>query len=432
MEKTKIESFIMKTIFYIITFILGSILLLSSCSDMDEYRDKYTDGDEIRYAGKPVGVAALSGYERIGIEYQLGPDVTLVKTVIYWSNRSDSVIVDLKDKLDSDIVQIIIENLPEGSYSFELVNYDYFGNHSVSEYVVGRSYGSRYNSILMPRPINDCTPINFQGDVQMVFSDPITNSVGVEISYISEGSEVTVYMENEARDNKIIINKCDIEMPILYRTMYKPDVASIDTFYTQWDEIYAPDQLFVQKPYANLVLTGDAPAENANSWLYLWNGAAQVTWKGYSAISYNNFRTVATNKPSEVWVTFDIKQPVKVARLRMDYYYYREGMAPKILDLMAYTGTGVPPSLAVDNADYWKDWIVIHTYDNSDPNEYPYDAGNASLTEIGFDKGLDASFEVTNVPKAQYYRLRCRAAWDANVGANFSLSEMTVWGFLKD
>lgn len=125
-------------------------------------------------------------------------------------------------------------------------------------------------------------------------------------------------------------------------------------------------------------------------------------------------------------------QPIDLARVKADYYYYKEGTAPKILDLLVYTGKGIPPSLEPEDPDYWKDWALIHTYDNSDPNEYPFNANDAATSQIGFAKGLDASFEYQEVPKGQYFRLRCRAAWTPwnQNSKNFSLSEITFWTYM--
>lgn len=424
----------MRTTYKIITIILGLSFFLAACSGMDEYLDKYTNGNEIRYAGKPVEVEALSGNGRIAIRYLLGPDVALDKTVIYWSNKADSVTLKIdRDKLSSDVISTIIEDLPEGSYSFELVNFDYFGNKSVPEYVVGHSYGTRYNSVLSSRSVVECTPVSFQKDVRVLFTDSINNSVGVELSYISGGSEVTVYMKNDAEGNSVELPRCDITNPIRYRTMYKPDAACIDTFYTQWEEIYSTDKMLMKKPYAYLTLNGDSPAEYIpNSWNNLWDGRAQSTWKGYGEISYSNFTTVGSHTAEAIWATIDVEQPIDVARVRADYYYYKEGTAPKILDLLAYTGEGVPPSLDLEDPAYWKDWTLIHTYDNSDSNEYPFDANDAATSQVGFAKGLDASFEYQEVPKAQYFRLRCRAAWTPwnQNSKNFSLSEITFWTYM--
>ncbi|MDD3038016.1 DUF4998 domain-containing protein [Bacteroides sp.] len=424
----------MRTTYNIIIIILGLSFFLASCSGMDEYLDKYTNGNEIRYAGKPVEVEALPGNGRIGIRYLLGPDVALDRTVIYWSNKADSVTLKIdRDKLSSDVISTVIENLPEGSYSFELVNFDYFGNKSVPEYVVGHSYGTRYSSVLTPRSVVECAPVNFQKDVQVVFTDSINNSVGVELSYISDGSEVTVYMKNDAKENTIELPRCDITNPIRYRTMYKPDIACIDTFYTQWEEVYSIDKMLIKKPYAYITLTGDAPAEYIpNSWNNLWDDRAQTTWKKYNEIGYSNFTTTGSHTAEAIWATIDVRQRIDVARVRADYYYYKEGTAPKILDLLAYTGEGVPPSLEPEDPTYWKDWLLIHTYDNSDPNEYPFDANDAITSQVGFAKGLDVSFEYQEVPKAQYFRLKCRAAWTPwnQNSKNFSLSEITFWTYM--
>ena len=138
----------------------------------------------------------------------------------------------------------------------------------------------------------------------------------------------------------------------------------------------------------------------------------------YGEVGWGSF-VVEGGSRDPVWVTIDVKEPIRIQRIRGDFYYFYAGTMPRVLDVLAYTGTGTPPSLEVGNADYWKDWKIIHTFKTLEEN---------TNDNAGFQKGLDKTFNAEDVPTARYFRLRNNELnFFGNPNTNFSLSELTFW-----
>lgn len=403
---------------------------ITSCSD-DDNKDEET---AINFAEGVKVIDFLPGNERFDVVCVFGKSEDIRKNVLVWrtENKIDSIVTVIdKTTMATDTLRFSFDAKENQIFEFTAYNYDNNGVKSAWNTISGYAYGDKYLSTLENRVLYSIQLINPNVDARLSWDFLKGNGYfGEEITYLDKnGKEKKAYLaENE---NSLDLKDCDTTIPLSIRTMYKPKKNAIDTFYTEYEQYVFPEVVAEKtKPYAYLTLTGDASVETVpNSWNNLWNGEAQTTWKGYSAIGYSNLTTTGSATADAIWITMNIGQPMHVSRVRADYYYYKDGTAPKILDLMAYVGNGVPPSLATDNPNYWDGWTVIHTYDNSDPEEYPFDVNNATISQIGFAKGLDASFEYDNVPKAQYYRLRCRAAWTPwNPNSrNFSLSEITFW-----
>lgn len=116
------------------------LLLLVSCSDMNELSDRFLKDGEITYAVLPDSVTIGAGKERL--QFEIFIQTNRVKTTrIYWNNYADSVDVEIENK--DGVFYKIIENLPEQSYLFNLVNIDQYGNRSLPYEVSGRTLGEK-------------------------------------------------------------------------------------------------------------------------------------------------------------------------------------------------------------------------------------------------------------------------------------------------
>ena len=126
---------------------------------------------------------------------------------------------------------MVIDNLDEGVYSFEIFTFDQKKNRSVSRNGIGTVFGATYERTLLPRFLQSAF---FDKDV-------LTITWGDENDELSIGSEV-YYESTMGTHNKLvvdnnvtttIIDDYDFESntEITYRTVYVPPM-SIDTFYT--------------------------------------------------------------------------------------------------------------------------------------------------------------------------------------------------------
>jgi len=107
-------------------------LLFVSCSDMNELSDRFLKKGETTYAALPDSVTVGAGKERV--QFEIFITTNRVKTTrIYWNNRTDSVDIEIGNQ--AGVFYKTIENLPEQSYLFDLVNLDQCEPRSIWESV---------------------------------------------------------------------------------------------------------------------------------------------------------------------------------------------------------------------------------------------------------------------------------------------------------
>lgn len=131
------------------------LLLLSclSCTKMDHaYKDYLGDG-EIIYPGAPFNLEAHSGRSRLEIQFTQSGDPNIVKYMISWNNKGKQLEAPA-DKINK-IQKVLIPDLAEGEYTFEIVAVDKAGNKSTtrSAIISGRSLGDIYERNLSGRGI---------------------------------------------------------------------------------------------------------------------------------------------------------------------------------------------------------------------------------------------------------------------------------------
>lgn len=137
----------MKTI---IKLIIPLYLLLSyiSCDSMDSLHEKYLEWGEAIYTGVVDSLKVYPGYNRVKLTWEVNADPRIKKTVIYWDDRSDSVVVDVIRSQSKRIQMEHSIELPEGGYMFELATKDNEGHQSRYIEINTNIYGAFYaNSI---------------------------------------------------------------------------------------------------------------------------------------------------------------------------------------------------------------------------------------------------------------------------------------------
>ncbi|MEO7211782.1 DUF4998 domain-containing protein [Mucilaginibacter sp.] len=217
---------------YKLLFILTACCtLLAACTKMDEYK-KFSAGKEVLYTGKADSVKTYSGKKRIKLSWLHASDPKVVKTRIFWNNRTDSTDVLLNNAtLANGRHSILISNLAEGNYNFELFNYDKDGNRSVVSRTSGSVYGENFEKSLLNRAISGFgKQFDADGSTAITWYNSDAQSLGLELTYSdnAHNAHKIIVAPNVATT---ILADYDINVPISYRTMFLPDSAAIDTFY---------------------------------------------------------------------------------------------------------------------------------------------------------------------------------------------------------
>ena len=216
-------------IFSIIGFV-ALMLVLFSCESMTDNYQQYIKDGEIIYTTKLDSVKAFAGNHRVLISGILKEAFSVKQVVVYWNDFTDSLVVDYIRENDVDTVNILVENLEEKSYEFDIYTSDGEGHRSVKVVVFGTAYGERYQESLYPRTVNT---YKMEGEdtvaVRWLPADELETLT--ELIYTdSTGMEVTVNVP-KIFSTTFLVN---YRHGVTYRSWYLPEETAIDSFPTDW------------------------------------------------------------------------------------------------------------------------------------------------------------------------------------------------------
>lgn len=392
---------------------IGSIacLALLHCSRQADDFKSFFEGYEVKYPGVPVKIIPAPGKNRVGLLCLPSPDQSIVKYVVYWNNKSDSVVFNNPAK-GADTLKLIIPDLNEYVYSFELFTYDEKGNRSIPVNINAvRAYGELYESRLLNRPFNVANPyvVNGDGSIQLNFSEPDTINVYTSVRYTTNADEIEE-LELFAEDASITLPDYKPGTKVAYRSAYIPVLNSIDTFFvSRFDtlpNIYTklvecPKSLFAEVHLPNDVQT----YESGTSISKLWDGT--TTPQGYP----NIFHSDGSYLPHVL--TFDLGQ-VYSSIGRLEETGRDCCNNPSRFEVWGIEDlTNATTTLRGDNAG-WKEeaiakgWVLLGTMERNDDGVAP--------------KMLSL---IDNPPPVRYIRIRVVST---TTGSNYSnMSELTFW-----
>lgn len=264
----------------------SSIYLFYSCSKKaTDYRSFLNDEEKL-YPGAVSGAFAHQGDGRVMLSWSPSTDPSVTKYVVYWNNNNDSVIVNATSHNPQDTVSIIIDNLDEYTYSFNLISYDADGNRSITQSINNaRVYGSVYKASL-----RNITPVetiqNGDGSVSVRFNPPAdTILVDTKVRYKDvNNDEKTVTLSGSS--SLIGLPGYKLGEKVLFQSSYIPNRYAIDTFSTTYVDTF-PMLLQCDKSlFRELTLDKDAGVyESGTGVSRLWDGSTSP--KGWPNIYHS-------------------------------------------------------------------------------------------------------------------------------------------------
>jgi hypothetical protein len=215
-------------------YVVSLLLLLgTACSKMNDYRKDFTDGRERIYTGKADSVKVFPGKNRVLLQWLYVADPKVKRAKVFWNNRRDSTAVDITRTSGVDTIRLIINNLPEGSYNFEIVSYDADANPSVTVTRGGVVFGESYQAALLNRLIKKAEIKSGYAEITWYNADQYV--LATELKYINTADEIIISRILPGMDTtQLAAYKAGTKFE--YRTLYLPDSLSIDTFYTAWQQ----------------------------------------------------------------------------------------------------------------------------------------------------------------------------------------------------
>lgn len=205
-------------------------ILFMGCSKMEDPVADYIKDGEIIYSTRVDSLKAFPGNKRIKLSWLLPANHSAVKAIVYWNNKAMSRELPLV-KTSSNNYEYILDNMPEASYLINLYTYDKNGNQSVKSELSTVAYGDNYRQGLLNRIYIKMSKVS--GAFVINWSLAEKSQIAVEVEYTTtSGSKVI--STTLAAENTTTINNADFTKPIRYRTIYNPDLKSIDNFPSDW------------------------------------------------------------------------------------------------------------------------------------------------------------------------------------------------------
>ncbi|MCD2424675.1 DUF4998 domain-containing protein [Niabella pedocola] len=214
---------------FLIASAIAFLAVLAACQKMDDTYRQFVVPDGLVYVGKADPIFLNSGQRRVKISWLRGTDQKAVMARIYWNNKADSIDVPINVTNARDTVSVIINNLEEGSYTFNIYTRDANNNTSIRVDAQTSSYDSTYTKSLLNRVI---TGIKKSVDTAVVTMVPASITViGTRFSYINkQGGRTDTLVTGDVLDAKLLnMNKDTV---FSYITLYKPDTTCLDLFYS--------------------------------------------------------------------------------------------------------------------------------------------------------------------------------------------------------
>ena len=225
----------MKYIYIVNSFILIFLSFVISCSNMNDLHDIYLQKGEKTYIGRVDSIHSFGGRERVLIRYWI-TDPRVKKLHIFWNQKRDSVIVSVPVHNPVAPLEVMIGDgngsIKEGDHTFFFYSHDDRGHRSVVFESLINVYGDRYQSTLINRSLRSKAK---SGENQLTLTwsgRGNENEIGVEISFTekSSGSLKDIFIPTTQLSVPTIIVDIDLQKEISYRTWFKPDSESIDSF----------------------------------------------------------------------------------------------------------------------------------------------------------------------------------------------------------
>jgi len=207
-------------------------LLCIQCDDMNDLYQNYIDEGEKIYLGKTDSLIAMSGLGRIQLKWYVNADPKIKETVIYWNMRQDSVVKSFHRTVNGiQADSLVIDNLAEGVYTFELYNRNDEGDRSLISDVQGEVYGDKYLATLKNRTIASMQVTSYDkekqsSDIEVVWGPGLNGSIGSKISYFKRSSGE--YVEVMAAKNEISTILTDVGN----RLNSPDDMLKVSTLYS--------------------------------------------------------------------------------------------------------------------------------------------------------------------------------------------------------
>ena len=197
-------------IFYALSSAFLILVSVSGCYSIDDTQKEWTDKGETIYVGKLDSLQVRSGMNRV----EIVGDTRYLRTAETCTVRYDVMdeqglsVEKVNEYKIADVVgddgkaRLIVDGLESGSYYFDVMTFDAYGNRSVPSQVYGVAYGEEDIMVETPRRITAVTP-RPDGSVNIEWND--AECTYVDMVYDdAEGKEQSMRIEGNPSVTNIV------------------------------------------------------------------------------------------------------------------------------------------------------------------------------------------------------------------------------------
>lgn len=394
----------MKNIFNIITAGCLVLATLYSCSKMDEYKKYVPDKPKV-YPGMADSVTVLPGNNRVKLQWIHKSDPTITSAKVFWNGRADSVTVPVNRTQGVDTVSVIINNLDETSYTFDVFTYDKENNRSVPATKTGKVYGAKYHQALQNRTVTAVNLIAPANMLVVVWAEADTVNVDTKVFYTDAAGEEQVFRLTP--DQNVTPLSWKIGTKVYYQSAYKPTANAIDTFTVlHRDSVTVTNVPVPKTAWSQVTLPNDIGTD-------AWGTNLSWIWDGKAADYPEIYHTDGSGMPHhftfDLGAVYQLTQFENIGRQNSNPYHNPLKFEVWGIDDLAGAATTLPAGdPGWTNESIAKGWTLLKFVQRPDNGTAPY---KVDLVE--------------NIPPVRYIRIRVLQV--ASGATDSHMSEVSFW-----
>jgi hypothetical protein len=292
---------------------LLTLFAFASCENFMDIHKKYIEGGEIIYAPKVDSMVFIAGNHRLQFRYWLYKSPNVRTVDLYWNSGRDSLILPVSPTAGIDSFSVIIPNLDEQSYTFDVRTTDSYGHKSLYMTNFGSVYGENYQSSLAERRINSVDLVEKDGIVQgaVILFPASTGWVRTEVHY-TKNDGTTGIASAKVGENTVYCPYVKPGITFEARSLYIPETEAVDTFATTWIgyEKFFPSIYQYDRSKWKVLEVSDETASD---------GGGKNTLIDGNLGSYWHSKWDGGNAPLPHWAIIDMQTPRNVTN-KIDVY----------------------------------------------------------------------------------------------------------------
>lgn len=402
-------------LFIIFIVVIG---VCTGCDSQTDIYEKYIVPNGLIYPGPAQNPVAYPGNKRIKISWLRGTDPRVQTARIFWNNYTDSV--EFIVPADVDTVSYIIDPIDENTYSFMIHTYDNEGNKSIPIEVLGAVYGDNYRNLLTNRLLKSTY---YDGlDLKLNWGVAGDTEVGTLVNWVDTNG-APQSMEVDPAESETVVPNFNLNEPLSYSTIHKPDSLAIDMFQaTPSEKMIDPVILIPKNTWRSLSLPGDMGMNASYPLTNLWDN------------NTSNFMHSVDPVTLPCTFTWDMGLKAKLSKMRIwprksnDDRWTRGH--PRLFEI--YGSLEPNPDGSLDDS-----WILLGRFECVQPSgngiATPWQLPTSEDIALS-DNGIEFEFvpndSVDPNTTVQYIRFRSLEHFNPAAAPRILLAEISLWGTL--